>query len=155
MNKTHGLAGTILYDLWAGIKNRCYNENEPSYRYYGASGVRMCDEWINNPVAFIEWCKVNGWAKGLQIDKDIIALKNGWKPNLYSPERCQFVTKKQNGMVTRRSRNIEFNGVTKTLSEWSDDLGIARTTILMRLDVYKYPVEKALFKGWRGLKNKI
>lgn len=152
MHKTHGLSGTPLYDLWATIKNRCYNKNEPIYKEYGARGVRMCNEWLNNPVAFIEWAKRNGWKKGLQIDKDIIATKLGLPPLLYAPDRCQFVTPKINGTATRKSRYIEYNGVTKTLAQWSDELGISRTTILMRLDIYGYSVEQALTKGWRGRK---
>lgn len=152
--RTHGLSGTPIYDLWATVKNRCYNVNEPSYPEYGGRGVIMCDEWKNDPAAFVEWAKKNGWKKGLQIDKDIIAMKLRLEPLLYSPDRCQFVTAKTNGTATRKSRYIEYNGVTKTLAQWSDELGIGRSTILLRLDVYGYSIEKALTKGWRGRKNK-
>jgi|SRR6478752_275056 len=153
MHKTHGLSKSPLYKLWATVKNRCYNKNDRIYSEYGGRGVRMCDEWRDNPEAFMEWCKDNGWQNGLQIDKDIIAMSQGLVPDIYSPERCQFVTPKINGTATRKSRYIEYNGVSKTLAQWSDELGISRTTILMRLDVYGYTVDQALTKGWRGRKT--
>lgn len=158
MNRKHGLSGTILYDLWATIKNRCYNKNDHIYPRYGERGVVMCDEWLNNPEAFIEWAKNNGWKKGLQIDKDIIAMKLGVEPLLYSPDRCQFVTPTVNGSATRKSRFITYNGQTKTLIEWSRELKIPSSTILIRLDNLGYTVEQALTKkdnrlGYSGCRN--
>jgi len=38
--------------------------------------------------------------------------------------------------------NIEFNGVTKHVSEWANDLGISRTSLVSRLK--KWPKERAL-----------
>jgi hypothetical protein len=142
-NAKHYLSTHPLYWLWASVKNRCYNSNERSYKDYGAVGVKMCDEWLNDPKAFIEWALANGWKKGLQIDKDIIAAKIGLKPILYSPERCLFVTRKQNCNQRKSSRIIEYNGVRKTLMQWSEELGINHTTLAMRLKDYGYSVERA------------
>lgn len=33
------------YHAWWDAKNRCHYEQHPSYPYYGAKGIRMCDEW--------------------------------------------------------------------------------------------------------------
>jgi len=48
----------------------------------------------------------NGWEKGLHIDKDIIAYKNGLIPNLYSPERCSIVTFTENMRHTSKTKQI-------------------------------------------------
>lgn len=40
----HGLKGTREYNLWIGIKQRCYNKNNNSYKYYGAKGIKMCEK---------------------------------------------------------------------------------------------------------------
>ena len=37
-SKTHGGAGTRLYNLYKGMKQRCTNQNLPSYKYYGGKG---------------------------------------------------------------------------------------------------------------------
>ena len=41
------------------MKNRCYNSNQPNYRDYGARGIRVCDEWIDDVKAFILYCEEN------------------------------------------------------------------------------------------------
>ena len=80
---------------------RCYDKECKNYRFYGAKGVIVCDEWKNDYQKFLDWALNNGWAKGLQLDKDI----NG-NGKLYSPECCLWVTGKVNLLATgNRIRN--------------------------------------------------
>jgi len=44
-----------LLHIYNGMKDRCYNHNCDSYRYYGGKGITVCDEWINDPSSFISW----------------------------------------------------------------------------------------------------
>lgn len=57
----HGLKGTREYNLWCGIKQRCYNKNNSSYSYYGEKGIKMCEEWKNSALAFYNWLHQNGY----------------------------------------------------------------------------------------------
>jgi hypothetical protein len=41
-------------------------------------------------------------------------------------------------------RKIDFDGKSMTVREWSEHLGIKYTTLLRRLNVMKWPLEKAL-----------
>ena len=41
----HGQSGTLLYQVWAGIVQRCTNPNHKSYANYGGRGIRLCEEW--------------------------------------------------------------------------------------------------------------
>lgn len=100
--RTHGLTSHPLYKIWKGIKSRCYVKSIPLYKYYGARGVAMCDEWLNNPEVFIKWALDNGWQKGLQIDKDKIAIEKGEIGLLYSPEYCSILTQKENMKYARK-----------------------------------------------------
>lgn len=84
------------YKVYRGIMTRCYNVSNHGYRWYGAVGVSICDEWKDNPAAFVEWAIQNGWKPGLHIDKDILCEEKGIKPHIYSPETCQWVTAKVN-----------------------------------------------------------
>jgi len=36
------------------MKVRCYSENFPPYKYYGAKGVIVCDRWLDNFFNFVE-----------------------------------------------------------------------------------------------------
>jgi hypothetical protein len=119
------------------MKQRCYNVKSPEYHNYGGRGVKICDEWVDNPVAFIEWGIKNGWEKGLEVDKDIIPAKLGIIPLLYSPDMCCFVTPKVNTNNRKVTVFIEYNGERLCISDWSDRTGIPRDRIH---DRYK--------KGW-------
>lgn len=46
---------TPEYKLWAGIKTRCYNEFSDLYHMYGAKGVIMAEEWLDNYPAFLKY----------------------------------------------------------------------------------------------------
>lgn len=85
-----------LYKVYRGIMDRCYNPNAQNYRFYGARGVTICDEWKGNPKAFIEWCLANGWEKGLSVDKDILCERLNIYPQIYSPQTVIFIPQTKN-----------------------------------------------------------
>jgi len=103
----HGWANHPLFDVWVGIKGRCYNKNTKEYKYYGARGVKMCDEWLNNAPAFIKWALENGWNNGLVVDKDIKSLTIGIPALIYSPDMCSIVTQKENLKYTRSNKKYK------------------------------------------------
>ena len=80
-----------LYKRWIKIKQRCYNLNDPSYKYYGKRGVVMCDKWKNDFMLFYDWSLENGWSNNLTIDR--IDNKGG-----YSPDNCQYISRSENSM---------------------------------------------------------
>lgn len=92
------------YAAYRSIMNRCYNANEPLYKWYGAVGVTICDEWKNNPEGFVQWSIENGWEPGLHIDKDILCEQQGISPHIYSPNTCQWV-KPQVNVAFATNRN--------------------------------------------------
>lgn len=97
--KTKEFRDHPLYDVWKGMKARCYGKNNISYKNYGARGVRVCDEWRGDFLSFYKWCIENGWKNGLRIDKDYKSTCNGM---LYSPNDCCIITHKENSQKTRR-----------------------------------------------------
>lgn len=79
------------YRAYRGMMSRCYDTNNSGYKWYGAIGVTVCNEWKDNPEAFVKWSIENGWSKGLHIDKDILCKAKGIYPHIYSPNTCQWV----------------------------------------------------------------
>ena len=59
--KKHGYSREKLYLVWKSIKKRCYCKTDKSYKYYGANGISVCDEWKNDYVAFRNWAYENGY----------------------------------------------------------------------------------------------
>lgn len=41
----HGLRYDRIYSVWKNIRVRCFNSNNKQYKYYGARGITICDEW--------------------------------------------------------------------------------------------------------------
>ena len=63
--KKHGASGNHanierLYKVWISMRKRCNNPKDKSYKYYGALGVRVCEEW-NSYQAFKVWALNNGY----------------------------------------------------------------------------------------------
>ncbi|WP_051563730.1 hypothetical protein [Enterovibrio calviensis] len=90
------------YVLWAGMINRCYNPTSTPYKFYGAKGVRVCDEW-HNYQNFAAWANTAGYFEGAQLDKDVL----GGDVKLYSPETCQFIDKTTN-VVFSGAKSFKF-----------------------------------------------
>ncbi len=105
-HKTHGLRGHPLYSKWASIKKRCYNKNEDNYIYYGGREISMCDEWINNFMAFYDYIltlpKIETNEK-LTIDR--IDNDGNYEPgNLrWATHKMQMANKRGWGSVTRKT----------------------------------------------------
>lgn len=68
-----------IHSIFDGMKSRCYNENDKAYRWYGAKGICICNEWLDNPKLFEGWAINNGYSDQLTIDRidetKIILLK--------------------------------------------------------------------------------
>lgn len=98
--RTHGLSKKHykLYNVWSGIKRRCYNPRQKSFKDYGAKGIRMCDEWINDFKTFCEWSLNKGYKEGLEIDR--INSKGN-----YEPFNCRFITKQEN--TTKANKGLK------------------------------------------------
>lgn len=92
------------YLAYRGMMSRCYNPNDPGFKWYGAVGVTVDPSWKNNPRAFIEWSLKNGWKPGLHIDKDILCKAKGVFPHVYGPDTCTWVVPQVNvSFATNRS----------------------------------------------------
>lgn len=110
-NQTHGMRHTRIYEIWCGMKSRCYNTDKKSYAKYGARGITVCDEWKNNFEAFYEWAISNGYEADLSIDRI--------DPNKeYCPSNCRWITHAEQQRNRTNNIFVEHNGETKTLSEW-------------------------------------
>lgn len=135
-NRKHDGSHTHIYMVWDGIKKRCYNQNEPAYKNYGARGIKMCNKWLNSFPAFREWSFSHGYKDGLSIDRIDV---NGD----YCPENCRWVDAKTQCNNKRNNRLITFNGEKRTMSEWSDITGISDDVIRYRINA-GWSTERAL-----------
>lgn len=125
-NFRHGGSKDRLYRIWQGMKDRCSNENTYYYKYYGARGISVCDEWKDNFSSFRDWALSNGYTDKLTIDRIDC---NGD----YCPNNCRWATMKVQQNNRTNNHLISYNGETHTLSEWSEITGIRVGVINNRL----------------------
>jgi hypothetical protein len=83
--KINGLSKSLLYGVWQGIKQRCYNGLSQSFFNYGYRGISVCNEWRNDFIEFYYWAIQNGYAEGLSIDREN-------NDGNYEPSNCRWVT---------------------------------------------------------------
>ena len=138
MSTKHNMSDSRLYKIWGSMKTRCYRKTAINYYLYGGRGIKVCDEWKNNFIAFYDWAIKNGYKDGLTIDR-IDNEKD------YCPSNCRWATAKQQGNNRRNNRYISFNGKTHTMSEWSKITGVAQYNIYNRLQD-NWTVKDALTK---------
>lgn len=146
LRRTHGMTQTRLYRIWLRMKQRCNNENSDDYQYYGAHGISVCDEWLNDYKVFEEWSMNNGYGDSLTIDRIDV-------DGNYSPENCRWTTRKIQSNNTHSNRKITYGNKTQTLSEWSSETGIQRQTIIKRMDTLGWSIEKSLTEPVKIHKN--
>ena len=135
-----------LRKIWGGMKKRCYDKSSKDYKNYGAKGVRICDEWLNDFESFYHWALAHGYKRGLTIDR--ICNSRG-----YSPGNCRWVTRKAQGFNKSTNTLLEARGRIQTLTQWCNEVGIRDDTLVRRLQA-GWSVEDAIFKPVKPYRRK-
>lgn len=95
----HGMTGKRLYNVWQGMKQRCYYSKHTHYKYYGGRGITVCKEWKNDFNNFYEWAIQNGYdknAKRSECTIDRIDVNGNYEPN-----NCRWVSQSIQNMNKR------------------------------------------------------
>lgn len=81
-----------LYHVWYNMKSKCNNEKDSCYKYYGARGITVCDEWKNDYYKFKNWAFDNGYDEKAPRGKCTIDRINN--DGNYEPSNCRWVDMK-------------------------------------------------------------
>lgn len=133
--RKHGMRNSPEYVVWRNMLLRCEDPNADSYPLYGARGIKVCDEWHS----FENFISDVGRRPSKNHSLDRIDNNGN-----YEKLNVRWVTVKQQANNRRSNRHIEHDGVTRTLAEWADIVGLGYNTLWHRLNVAKWTVERAL-----------
>lgn len=145
-NQKHGLRGTRLYNVWCGIKSRCYNTSNKAWGRYGGREICMCEEWRNDFITFYNWALDNGYSENLSIDRIDV---NG----NYEPSNCRWATAKEQSDNKRCNILVTLGNETLDLQQWCDRIGIKRSTVNTRVKMCGWSYERALTTPVRAHKK--
>lgn len=123
-----GISKYSWYGVYKSMLRRCYNPKDKKYKDYGERGIRVCDEWLDDPWEFGKWAEANGYIKGLHIDR---------KDNdgNYEPSNCWWVP---NSINVNNRRNTIF----VTVCEEVLPLSVACRKYNLNYNTVKYWAER-------------
>lgn len=116
--KKYSDAATVrVVNIWHGMKARCYNPKNPSYRYYGGRGIGICDRWLVDVEAFVADV---GLPPTDLHSIDRYPDNNG----NYEPGNCRWATPAQQAANTSRTPKVKYLGKIMPAREWAALVGL-------------------------------
>lgn len=97
MTVIHRMSGKPIFRIWSQMNERCHNKNAHNYKYYGARGIKVCEQWRRSFLNFYN--DMGDRPEGLTLDR--IDNNKG-----YSKENCRWADKKTQSL---NSRKCKFN----------------------------------------------
>lgn len=138
----HGMDGTDIYRIWIGMFVRCTNHKAANFASYGGRGISVCKRWLDFKNFMVD---MGERPEGMSLDR----IDNDAD---YSPKNCRWATPKQQANNRRVTIRLTRGGVSKTIGEWAQELGIPRTRIdrRHRAGMSEYDIfRKESFQGRR------
>jgi len=84
-NMTHGKSHLREYNIWLGMKNRCYKPNTVGYDRYGGRGIKVCSSWLDSFQNFYQ--DMGPCPKGITLER----INNDGN---YESANCRWATRK-------------------------------------------------------------
>lgn len=100
---THHKSNEKIYQVWQGMRKRCFYKSHKNYDCYGGRGITVCEEWNNSFQAFYEYVSElpHYGKKGYSLDR----IDNDGN---YEPGNVRWATQKEQ-CNNRRKRNFRKN----------------------------------------------
>lgn len=130
----HGGTYMTEYSVWRGMIQRCLNPNCSNFPRYGGRGIKICPQWRDFTVFLADVGKRPGPEYSLdRIDND----------GDYEPGNVAWRTDKDQANNRNSNTHVTYQEETKTLAQWSDQLGIKLNTLAYRIYTAGWTIERA------------
>lgn len=134
--KRRGQPQTKEFQAWVAMNTRCSNPRQHRYERYGGRGITVCERWRHSFQQFLaDVGRAPSKAHSLdRIDND----------GHYEPGNVRWATKREQTLNSTHARMITFGSETLPLVDWARRVNIQSQTIAARIDVLRWPIERAL-----------
>ncbi len=137
-NLTHGHARpgqrSKTYMVWTAMIARCTCKTNKSFKDYGGRGIKVCERWM----------KFENFLSDMGEKPKRLTLHRIENDGDYEPSNCRWDTMKVQARHRRNTRIFTVNGITACLSEHCEHFGLNYGTVSMRINKYKWAIERAL-----------
>jgi hypothetical protein len=106
------------------MKVRCYDPKGLGFAHYGHRGIVVCDRWKHSFENFHE--DMGDPPPNMTIDR----IDNDGN---YEPKNCRWATDKQQMRNRQNTRFLTHNGITLSVPDWADKIGIDRNSLGYRI----------------------
>lgn len=128
---THGESNSVEYKLWIGMRRRCIDPNHHNYPRYGARGIAVCDEWMNDFARFLADVGRRPSAKHTLEREDV--------NDHYRPSNVRWATAAEQQWNRRDSRKVIFEG---------KEISAAELVAKSALDISVNAFMRRINRGW-------
>lgn len=121
------------------MKQRCYNTKSQRWYTHGNRGITVYSVWKDS---FDTFLNDMGWKPpGMTLDR----IDNN---DNYYKENCRWASPKEQAENRRSNVLVEYQGTTKTISQWASVLNITHSAMTKRLN--NWPLDKAMDPSYFG-----
>lgn len=148
--RTHGLTSNIFYQTWYDMVKRCNNPKSSAYKYYGARGITVCEEWLD-VTNFIAWCNsTHPNIKGVTLDR--IDVEGNYEPNncRWADASTQALNQRMKGNNTSGFVGV---GFFKSINKWGANITVNHK--LQHIGVYADLIEAVLARDNYIIENNL
>lgn len=119
----HGMFGTPIYAIWAGMISRTTKPKDKYFSRYGGAGIGVSDDWKN----FENFYRDTGdRPEGTSLDR-----KDNTKG--YCKDNCRWATRVEQQNNQSCSLRADYKGIEITVADMVQISGLNKTTIYSRL----------------------
>lgn len=133
-SKKHGMEGSKIYNIWAGMKQRCQNPAHNSFERYGGRGIKVCEAWQ----------KFEGFYADMGDPPEGHSLGRIDNDGDYDPSNVRWETPKQQIRNRSITKHYEYDGRKVTLGELADEKGMPVKILRTRIAAGGMSLEKAI-----------
>lgn len=131
--KTHGMAGTLIYDIWVQMCGRCHNPNNKGFIYYGGKGVQVCDRWRHSFENFYADMGDRPNSTSTSTSRSEYSIERKNNKGHYEPDNCVWAVIEVQRNNQSNNHPMTFQGKTQTMAQWSRELHINYSTVRDRV----------------------